>query len=259
MKDVLHLRVAPKSVRRVLLIAQSLILEAERRGYSAEVGTGDRRCDGGLCIAIDGYRFELTFVEETDRHPHIATKTELDRAERHSWEKVPEWDYVPSGRLQLRSGHDGYRPLAADRVRWRLDDRLGHVLADLEARADEFKQRAMEEQRRLEQRQLAWEQAMDRARSRLVESHRADHLGKQVHNWRHASEIRALVAAARDAAGAAWAVDPKTEEWLTWASDHADAIDPLRGPMHMPDPPEPTSTALQPFLDGWSPYGPDRR
>jgi hypothetical protein len=258
-KGVLHMRVASQSVRRVLLITQSLILEAERRGYGVEVGSEDRRCAGGLCITIDGHPFELTFAEENDRHPHVATKTELDRAERYSWQKVPEWDYTPSGRLQLRSGHDGYKPLATDRVRWRLDDRLGHALAELEARAGEFTRRAMEEQRRLEQRQLAWEQAMERARIRLVESHRADHLRRQVDDRRHASEIRALVAAARDAAGATWAIDPKTEEWLTWASDHADEIDPLRAPMHMLDPPEATSSALQPFLDGWSPYGPDRR
>lgn len=107
---VLHLRVARSSLRRVLLVAQSLVAEAQRRGHRVERGTGDRRCEGGLCIAVDGYPFEVTFVEETNRQPHVATKRELDRAARWSWERVPEWDRVPSGRLQLRCGHDSRSP-----------------------------------------------------------------------------------------------------------------------------------------------------
>lgn len=62
---------------------------------------------------------------------------------------------------------------------------------------------------------------------------------------------------ARD--GASWAVDPKTEAWLTWAAEHADSIDPLLGPLFVPEAPEPSRSALEPFLDGWSPYTPDRR
>jgi len=255
---MLHLRVAPTSFRRVLRIAQSLILEAQRRGHHVEQRSEDRRRHGGLCIVVDGYPFELTFVEETDRRPHVATKAELDRAARWSYERIPKWDHFPSGRVQLRGGHDGARPLATDRVRWRLEDRLDRALAEIERRADELTQRAREKQRQLEQRRLEWEQAMLVARARLVESQRGDLLRQQTERWRHASEIRGFIEAVRAREGAAWAVDPKTEAWLSWAAEHADSIDPLLGPLSVPEPPEPTPSALEPFLDGWSPYGPDR-
>lgn len=255
---MLHLRVAPTSFRRVLRIAQSLILEAQRRGHRVEQRSEDRRCHGGLCIVVDGYPFELTFVEETDRRPHVATKPELDRAARWSYERIPKWDHFPSGRVQLRCGHDAARPLATDRVRWRLEDRLDRALAEIESRADELTQRAMEEQRRLEQRRLEWEQAMLVAQGRLVESHRGDLLRQQTERWRYASEIRAFIQAVQAQDGAAWAVDPKTEEWLIWAAEHADSIDPLLGSLALPEAPEPSPSALEPFLDGWSPYGPDR-
>ena len=257
-QGMLHLRVAPTTFRRVLRIAQSLILEAQRRGHRVEQRSEDRRCHGGLCIVVDGYPFELTFVEETDRRPHVATKAELDRAARWSYERIPKWDYLPSGRVQLRCGHDAARPLATDRVRWRLEDRLDRALAEIERRADELTQRAMEKQRQLEQRRLEWEQAMQMARARLVESQRGDLLRQQTDRWRHASEIRGFIQAVRARDGAAWGVDPKTEAWLTWAAEHADSIDPLLGPLSVPEPPEPTPSALEPFLDGWSPYGPDR-
>lgn len=256
--DMLHLRVAPTSLRRVLRIAQSLIHEAQRRGHRVEQRSEDRRCHGGLCIVVDGHPFELTFVEETDRRPHVATKAELDRAARWSYERIPKWDHFPSGRVQLRCGHDAARPLATDRVRWRMEDRLDRALAEIERRADGLVQRAEEEKRRLEQRRLDWEHAMSVARARLVESQRGDLLREQTERWRHASEIRAFIDAVRARDGAPWAVDPKTEAWLTWAAEHADSIDPLLGVLSVPEPPESSPAALEPFLDGWSPYGPDR-
>ncbi len=255
---MLHVRVAPTSFRRVLRIAQSLILEAERRGHRVEKRAQDRECAGGLCIVVDGYPFELTFVEETDRRAHVATKAELAQQAQWSYHRIPEWDRFPSGRLQLRCGHDAARPLATDRVRWRLEDRLDRALAEIERRADALRQRAMEQQRRLEQQRLEWEQAMRVARARLIESQRSELLRGQTERWRHASEIRSFIQAVRARDGASWAVDPKTEAWLAWAAEHADSIDPLLGPLFVPESPEPSPSALEPFLKGWSPYGPDR-
>lgn len=255
---MLHVRVAPTSLRRVLLIAQSVILEARRRGHGVGNGTQDRRCAGGLCIVVDGHPFELTFVEETDRQAHVATRDELERAARWSYERIPEWDRFPSGRLQLRCGHDADRPLATDRVRWRLEDRLERALAEIERRADSLRQRALEEQRRLEQQRLDWEQAMRVARARLIESQRGELLQQQTARWRQASEIRGFIQAVRARDGASWAVDPKTDEWLDWSAEHADSIDPLLGPLFVPEAPEPSPSALEPFLDGWSPYSPTR-
>ena len=191
--------------------------------------------------------------------PHIASAAELERARRFTWDRVREWDRVPSGRLQLRSGHDTYhKPLASDRTRWTLDDRLGQALDELERRAEEMDERARQEALRQEQVRLQWEEAMRGAERRLVQAHRADHLVGQVEQWRRATSIREFVAAVRAQTGSPWAVDPKTEEWLVWAGDHADSIDPLLGPLYMPEPPKAIPAALQPFLDGWSPHDPHR-
>lgn len=57
---------------------------------------------------------------------------------------------------------------------------------------------------------------------------------------------------------AGWAPNPDTDEWLAWAAELADSIDPLLGPTLVPDAPEPTPSALEPFLKGWGPYGPER-
>jgi hypothetical protein len=76
--------------------------------------------------------------------------------------------------------------------------------------------------------------------------------------WKLAADIRAFCAAAR---GRCWqqtgASDAQqVEAWLTWATDYADAIDPLVGALRMPESPEPSPDELRPYLRGWNPYGP---
>lgn len=54
--------------------------------------------------------------------------------------------------------------------------------------------------------------------------------------------------------------DLAAAEWVAWAQAHADDIDPTMTPQKLPGPPAkiPLDELLA-FLDGWSPYGPNRR
>jgi hypothetical protein len=47
------------------------------------------------------------------------------------------------------------------------------------------------------------------------------------------------------------------QEWLAWAEKHTSQRAPLNRRLEMPADPEPKPEALKPFLNGWSPYGPD--
>jgi len=184
------------------------------------------------------------------------------RAQRYEWAHVPKWDYVATGRLVLRHGHSSDGKLAADGARWQLEDRLGHVLDRLEQRGGELdlqaERRATAERERLERERKDWKEAMGSARLRLIDANRVEHLRDQVRRWDEAARIRAFVDDVRAGLATPSGLEPKVEEWLAWANDHADAIDPLLGTVHMPDPPVPTPSALMPLLDGWSPHGPTR-
>ena len=51
-----------------------------------------------------------------------------------------------------------------------------------------------------------------------------------------------------------------TYQWVEWMEAFAASIDPLqREPAPMPSVSEPTPEDLKPFLEGWSPHGPDGR
>ncbi len=253
--DTLHINVAAPSVRRVLLLAQALVDEALRRGYEVRV-FNDYRCSGGLGIFVDGHGFEIVFTEETDRVAHEATKTELEQAERYSWIRVPEWDPIPSGRLQLRIGHTvDDRRLTGDRKRWKLEDRLASALEKIEVLAAEAEQRRIEAEAREVEKRVAWHAAMERARVRHGEAARAEHLDAQIDQWRRAAEIRVFVAHVHATAAARGNVID--DDWLDWAGRHADTIDPTQDPIVAPNVAKPSPADLQPFLKGWNPYGPD--
>jgi hypothetical protein len=246
-RGVLHFLVTPAQLHRVLFCAQALIDEALRRGHQVATDTGG--C-GGLAIGVSNQYVEVTFAEE--RH-----RVEVPgRSGSGGW-RPAEYRYESTGRLEIHRSHPGYRTrLAADRTRWTLEDRLGHVLEAVEIYAAERAAQQLAEEHRRAQRREAWESAIEQAKARLVESARLAVLDEQLRARRLAGDIRAFVA------DAAACPDPVSathrDRWLSWLTTYADGIDPRLHPLDVPDAPEPTPQALLPFLDGWSPYGPER-
>lgn len=80
---------------------------------------------------------------------------------------------------------------------------------------------------------------------------------KRAETWRQVADIRACCDAVEERHPLA--EHAATKEWIGWARAYLDRVDPLRSPPEMPEPPEEVRLEdLKPFLDGWSPYGPDR-
>lgn len=222
MPDVAHVRIARSSKQRTIKILHALALEAQRRGHTVE-SRSEHRCPGGFGITIEGHWQEVTIVERYRRVPRVMTpRQEASRARGFDW--VPRWDYEATGRLVLRHGHGSYGSvLAADRVRWKLEDRLGDVLDQLEQFA------VVDEQHRLKRVEM---QRLEAARRELHQQaaedawllrERVRRLDEQIERWEHASRIRRFVQAARSSAD----VDESGQEWLDWANSHADSIDPV--------------------------------
>jgi ABC-type Fe3+ transport system substrate-binding protein len=100
---------------------------------------------------------------------------------------------------------------------------------------------------------------MERAKVDLVESHRGDIFLRQAKRWRQTTLLRDYVAAMTSAVANLEDADEQAaaQAWIDWCAESAEQNDPLAGPLRMPDDPEAKPDALKPFLQGWSPYGPE--
>ncbi len=230
---VAHISVANSSLPRALRLLQGLLAEAERRGYPTTTTGRDGTCAGGLGLVVDGHAFEVVLAEERTRVPHQLTAANQDRPAAYQW--APRWDYIASGRLVLRNGHGSYGPpLATDRTRWRIEERLGNAFERLEAAAVEAESRHQERARAEQERYARYLEDLDRQHQQRVAAHRVEHLTRQVAGGRLGSDIQAFVDQARAS------VDPEDEAaaaWLDWAAAYAESIDPLRRPIGIPDEP----------------------
>jgi len=181
------------------------------------------------------------------------------------------FDAGATGELELSLGGDwsftGRQSTWGDRQRWRLEERLPHVFREMEERIAEARfeaedrqiaaqRRAAAERRAAEERERRWQTLMAQAREQFVEEHRAKHLRAQAGAWLEAEHLRRYC----DAIEAAHGEHPETTELVAWAREYITRLDPLKKPPPLPQPPDPTPEALQPYLpDGWSAWAPDTR
>lgn len=253
-----RLQVSDGCVHRALRLVQALASAAEQRGYSLALAEGG---SPGFLIQAGGRGYPLLMSEEYDT-VDAPDAEDIDDPKLYSWQRIPTRpQLVPSGRLVLELVDNAYRYSGrrrrwADRQRWRLEDKLGDVLAEVRARVDSDEQaRRAAEQAKAERRQQ-WEQAMDRARARFIEEYRAKALDDQLAGWRRAREIRQYAAELKSTDPSGKMADELTE-WIGWMLSYADALDPLLPTLYPPVPPEPSAEDLRPYLKGWSPRGPE--
>jgi hypothetical protein len=257
--DPARLQVSPATLPRALRVVQALVGEAERRGNEMLLADGDE----GIVLVVRGRRYRLVMAEEWETIDHLPGAQESDPVGAYSWQRVqPQARTQPSGRLTLELTDDSYRWRGrprrwADRRRWRLDDKLGDVLSEVEARATIDEQADLAAERARVERQRQWERAMDHARAQHVDAYYVASLKEQVVRWDLARAARVYVAAIEEATGSV-GMGEDLRRWVDWIKQYADRIDPLTAQLQPPPPPpDPGPDDLRPFLGRWSPYGPD--
>ncbi|MFF9773555.1 hypothetical protein ACF1HJ_07745 [Streptomyces sp. NPDC013978] len=243
--DPRRLVMPPELRRRSLLMLQGMAVEAARRGHAVrKVGSSYRPREGGMDVIVDGFAYPVTIRQE-----------------------FPESsDPERSARLVVEVAHG----LTGRPGRWRdrksrtLQQSLGLVLAEIEARAVEDAWRRESEERAREEREVRWRAAMEEAKEHAVREQFAEVLREEAGRWREAVVLgeycdalqRRLAEWDRDLGEQAL---HSTRLWLEWARAYVRGMDPLLNPPGMPIPRDPTPDELRPYLEGWSPRRPDRQ
>jgi hypothetical protein len=261
---------------RATRIVHAIAVEAERRGWEVSTPAFSRNGygrldwtgtkDGHLHLRVGAHRFQLRFQE---RGVHARGQHESDWRYLHGTRTPYDEDATAQLILeidpQLLYSRSGRQSRFSDRASWQLESRLSQLFLELE-------ERALEEGRAEKERELAAEQAAERARlaamererewrshvelarAQLIEASRARLLGEQVQAWREAVAVRDFCAAIE----AVHPTRPETAAWVEWCRGYADRVDPLHNPPALPAEPTRSAETLQPFMPaGWSAEGPE--
>lgn len=257
---------------RALRILDALVREVRARGYRVRAGrapvltTEARRNEyvdpdrlGHLRVQIGDDVTHLCLTQVLVSVPHIATKAELARSGR-GWGPPPEFDQVPSDRLQIVLHGEGtvhWGSRWADALDAPLEESLARVLQEGELRHQSLESRRAEQARKEAETREQWKEARSRAVKKFQADHRVHVLLDQIRRLRLVAEIREYAAAVRAVADGYEdaAQQGAAREWSDWAVEYADSIDPFREPILVPPDVEPSDQAQAEYMHLWSPYG----
>jgi hypothetical protein len=235
-----------------LLYFHGLTQEAVRRGYAVReqpiapehrgrITTYGRpgakdysRREGELNIVVDGFTYLITIDQQ---HPEAEDDDRYDQLD--VWIRGPGHTY------------DGCRTHWRDGKRARIDDSIASVLREIESWAAAAR-------RETDDRQARWQAAMDEATRLATYDRLVAELEQQVRCWRMIQDLRQYCDALEARIDDADDDEPvdQARRWLAWAREHAEIMNPL---FQLPVTPAPKlrPADLEPYLEGWSPHGPE--
>ena len=219
----LPVNVGKENIGRALHILNALARALEVRGYPVTA-------EGAM---IEGQLIPIAIMEQQDKVLHVPTARELASKKANSWEKIPTWDHVPSGRLSIHS--DVYVWWRRDlRKRWSdgrrslLEEILDDVLLGLVALGAAKRQRADEERTEAERRAEQERQRLDRERQVRISDARDRSILGSAAALEKARAVRDLISAVEfRAATGKGEPTPELREWLERAKAVASGLDPL--------------------------------
>jgi hypothetical protein len=219
-KGGLGVSVCPPSINRALLILDAIVKALEGRGF--KVVSQDGR---GEVFLLDE-RLAFAINETVKRYDVVYTPAQR-KAKPYGY--FPRWGYNPTGTLSLKI-NDGTYDIdhLAEGKNQCLEDCLNQFVISLVKAAERVKINRLERQRQEEEWKREREEREARQREIEQEKERQRQLEIDAVNWAKARKIRQYIKAVKVNYG----IDELAEEqanWIFWASNYADSIDPLLG------------------------------
>lgn len=223
----LNIRVSRLSLPRALRILNTLFFALESRGYKVAVTEGFNKKT--LRASIDGEPVEFGIEERFQR-------IELPRDKKQQqtpWAYSRQYRYLATGNLTLKINEwiEGLTKSWSDGNTAQLEISLNDFIVGLLKAAEALKSRRMkrEEEDRLRLEKL--KQQKEEEQRRQEEANRRHSLIKEAESWSQAQQVRTYLEAVKHAVIAKHGTireGSETAQWLTWAYQQADCLDPLR-------------------------------
>lgn len=250
-----------KSVHnRALRLIQALVTAAESKGHTTALGpTPDtppprhrRQAAPHFTITAQAESIDVLVLQEHDHSKHIPTDTERADAQKHTWMRIPRYDYTPANRLRfiLRGGIPHRGSEWADLDGRPLEDQLAEIAHEVDLRGEAAEQRRHADEQAQEAARQNRETALHKAHAAYAHAYRVEHLEKQTDAWHEAKRLTEFVTAVRDHATSLPPGQERTEieEWLAFADAHLQQLTKATSTPKLPTPPHPSRADLEPYL-----------
>ncbi|MEU3069353.1 hypothetical protein ABZ712_20980 [Streptomyces sp. NPDC006906] len=245
---------------RALRLIQALVTAVESKGYTTSLGpTPDtppprhrRQAAPHFTITAQDESIDVLVLQEQDHSKHAPTDKERADAEKHTWMRIPRFDYTPADRLRfiLRGGTPHRGSEWADLDTRPLEDQLAEIAHEVALRSEaaEHSRHAHEQAQKTAQQNR--ENAYHLAHAAHTHAYRVQHLGTQTDAWHEAKRLAEFVTAVRDDAASLPPGQEKTEieEWLAFAEAHLQQLTKAASAPKVPSPPHPNRADLEPYL-----------
>lgn len=230
-EQYLDVRVTKPNVPRALRVMDALVKACEKRGWIVSLGTGD---DQKSYLTILGQRVPFGIREKLRQRSEEEKRIERERHYPAGTVLSHSTHYgSPSGRLSLvirnswgHSVHRSWNETESDPI----ERQLNAFLVGLVAVAAENRERNLrfQEENRL-RREAAQRRALELQRE-AAEAARKTEFERQAADWNKAQQMREFIAAVRNAAqppDAKILAGMSRDEWIAWAEQCAQSLDPL--------------------------------
>jgi hypothetical protein len=174
------------------------------------------------------------------------------------WQRSRNYWFVPTGKLEVRLAEPGssFEYLKWGDAKTRLvEDRLGEVFRYIEVKRLEREAAKRHAKEAEERKERDWKTAMAQARASFRASQEEALLMEQASKWSRQRKVNAFIEELRRRGATGEALG---NEWITIGERVAQRLDPFVA-LAEPAFPQPSAQDLEPFLNGWSGYGPYRK
>jgi hypothetical protein len=226
-KKCLDVRISKGNIDRAMRIYDALIKALEKRGFDISLNESNRTTS----VSVLGEDLEIRLEEPSNKVERELTQEEKKKLFQNDW-IYDRYRYIPSGKLVFRINEyiDGIRKSWSDGKKHRLEDLLNSFIIGLIGAAEQEKVKRLER----EQKEREWREQEEARRRKAEEIQKAkekvERLLREAQAWQKAQQVRTYIEAVKQAAIQKHGyinTGSELDNWLKWATQQADRLDPL--------------------------------
>jgi len=235
-KGCLDITVSKNSLRRALRIMDTIIKALEKLGYDVYLSEGRTKTKIQEVLISFGMSEKLTTKKKRPKEHDLKGRYRFGH-NRFTEERLPSGDLC----LTIHEAEDFYiygcQQNWNDGKKSKLENRINSFIDGLVtvavAKIEDDKEREEEERRRIERRRQLEQERLKRAELRqryLEEEARVTKLTSEAKSWKRSQILREYIAEIEKhptAGELSLSLEKPLAEWLKWAHDQADRLDPL--------------------------------